>query len=185
MVNKLKKEIIFLAGKSIFSPDVNVLFEKDWEIIIRVFLFDYKRYYNSEIDFSKVKYYPGLLATLFYRISRYLFLLGDEKNALEFSSLGFTFTSIELYYSADIGKGLKINHGAGTIVGSKTIVGENVLLHHSVTLGEKNGGRARIGNNVTIYPGTIIVGDVFIDDNSIVGANIFVDRSYPKNSKIF
>ncbi len=184
MIDKLKIEIIQMAEKSIFYPDVNALSIEDWKKIIEIFEFDYKKYYNSEINFLNLKYYPGLLATLFYRISRHLFIIGNEKQALEFSCLGTFLTSIELYYSAEIGKGLKINHGIGTVVGSRTKIGDNVLLHHTVTIGEKNGGRAQIGNNVVIYPGAIIVGAIFIDDNSIIGANMFVDKSYPKNSKI-
>ncbi|MGX7668100.1 serine O-acetyltransferase [Flavobacterium pedocola] len=184
MVDSLKAEIQKLSEKSIFSPNVDCLTEPEWETVIAVFKSDYARYYTGDLDFSKVKYFPGLLATLCYRISRSLFLKGDEKNALEYSSLGFSLTAIEMYYSADIGQSLKINHGAGTVIGSRTKVGNNVLLHQNVTLGEKNGGRASIGNNVTVYPGAIIVGDVFIGDNSIVGANVFTDKSHPENSKI-
>ncbi|WP_203229844.1 serine O-acetyltransferase [Flavobacterium sp. LMO9] len=173
-----------MAEKSIFSPNCNALTIEEWDNVIQFFIYDYQRYYSDEFDFNKIKYFPGLLATFFYRVSRNLFLKGDEINALEFSSLGFFLTGIEIYYTAQIGKALKINHGIGTVVGSRTELGDNVLLHHSVTLGEKNGGRAKIGDNVIIYPGAIIVGDVFIGSNSVVGANVFVDKSYPNNSKI-
>jgi len=184
IIEELKSEIEYLASKSIFSPDLNCLTNEQWLLVVEDLKYDYKRYYISEIEFSKIKYFRGLLATFFYRISRFLYLNGLESNALEYSSLGFLLTSVELYYSADIGKGLKINHGSGTVVGSRTVIGENVLLHQCVTLGEKNNGRAKIGDNVTIYPGAIIVGDIFIGDNSIIGANVFVDKSYPNNSKI-
>lgn len=181
---EIKNIIDFLSEKSIFSPNNNALKRDEWEEVIEVFNHDYKRYYNDDFDIKKIKYYPGLLSTFFYRISRLLFLKGDEINALEFSSLGFSLTGIEIYYSAKIGKALKINHGIGTIVGSRTELGDNVLLHHSITIGEKNGGRARIGNNVTVYPGAILVGDIFIGDHSVIGANVFVDKSYPEKSKI-
>lgn len=184
MKNEIKDIVIFFAEKSIFSPSCNALTNEEWEDVIKIFMHDYKRYYDGKFDVNKIKYFPGLLATFFYRISRKLFLKRDEINAIEFSSLGFSLTGVEIYYSAQIGKALKINHGIGTIIGSRTEIGDNVLLHHSVTLGEKNGGRARIGNNVVIYPGAIIVGPIFIGDNSIVGANVFVDKSYPKRSKI-
>ena len=185
MINEVKENIRFFSERSIFSPNCDALTNEEWEDVIQFFIQDYQRYYTSELDVNRIKYFPGLLATFFYRISRKLFLKGDENNALEFSSLGFFLTGIEIYYSAQIGKALKINHGIGTIIGSRTELGNNVLLHHSVTLGEKNGGRARIGNNVTIYPGAILVGDIFIGANSVVGANVFVDKSYPENSKIF
>jgi serine acetyltransferase len=185
MINEIRDNIHFFSEKSIFSPNCNALTNEEWVNLIQFFIYDYQRYYSGEFDFKKIKYFPGLLATFFYRVSRNLFLKGDEMNALEFSSLGFYLTGIEIYYSAQIGKALKINHGIGTIIGSRIELGENVLLHHSVTLGEKNGGRAKIGDNVIIYPGAIIVGNVFIGSNSVVGANVFVDKSYPENSKIF
>ena len=185
MINETKENVRFFSDKSIFSPNCDALTNEEWKDVIHVFIQDYQRYYKDEFDVKKIKYFPGLLAIFFYRISRKLFIKGDENNALEFSSLGFFLTGIEIYYSAQIGKALKINHGVGTIIGSRTEIGDNVLLHHSVTLGEKNGGRARIGNNVTIYPGAILVGDILIGANSIVGANAFVDKSYPEHSKIF
>lgn len=180
MIKELKIELSKLADKTIFAPDFNSITDEKWEQIIEVFNTDYSRYYELPIKVENIKYFPGLLATLFYRISRVLFLNGNEKNALEISSVGTALTAIEIYFSAEIGKGLKINHGIGTVIGSRTILGKNVLLHQGVTLGEKNGGRAKIGDNVTVYPGAVIVGPIFIDDNSIVGANVFVDKSYPK-----
>ncbi|MTH17530.1 serine O-acetyltransferase [Flavobacterium sp. LC2016-01] len=185
MIENLKEIIRELGNKSIFNPDCNSLSNQEWNEIIELFSYDYQRYYSDSLDIYKVKYFPGLLATFFYRIARKLFLKGDEINALEFSSVGFSLTAIEIYFSAEIGKGLKINHGIGTVIGSRTILGDNVLLHHAVTIGEKNGGRAKIGNNVIIYPGSIIVGDIYIGENSIIGANVFVDKSYPEKSKIY
>lgn len=184
MKEALKNEIRRMATKTIFNPNVDLLDDEDWLRLINVFKFDYERYYSEPMDCNKIKYFPGLVATLFYRISRELFLKEDEVNALEISATGFSLSSLELYYSANIGKGLKINHGLGTVIGSRTIVGENVLLHHQVTIGSKDGGRARLGNNVIVYPGSIIVGEIYIGDNSIIGANVFVDRDYPENSKI-
>lgn len=185
MIEKVKGIIGYISEKTIFIPDCDSLNDQEWKEVICFFKNDYYRYYASKFDISKVIYFPGLLATLFYRISRKLYLKDDDYNALKFSSVGFSLTGIELYYSAKIGKALKINHGIGTVIGSRTQLGDNVLLHHSVTLGEKNGGRAKIGNNVIIYPGAIIVGDIHIGNNSIIGANIFVDKSFPENSKIF
>lgn len=184
MISLIKKEIEVLKDKSIFCPNIEVLTNSEWEQIVQSFVNDYNRYYNGDIEITKIKYFPGLLATFFYRISRYLYLSGKENEALEFSGLGFSLTTIELYYSADIGEGFKINHGMSTVVGSRTKVGRNCMLHQSVTIGEKNGGRATLGDNVVVYPGAVIVGNVYIGDESIIGANVFVDKSYPKKSKI-
>jgi len=184
MIELLKQEINRLQALSIFNPSVNSLDNNQWLRIIEVFEKDYSRYYHGELIPSKIKYFPGLLATFCYSIARELYLSNNEEEALEFSSLGFSLTSIEIYYTSQIGSYFKINHGIGTVIGAHTKIGNNALLHHSITIGEKNGGRAEIGNKVIIYPGTIIVGPIKIGDNSIIGANLFIDKSYPDNSII-
>ncbi|MDD2983958.1 MAG: hypothetical protein PHQ74_11295 [Crocinitomicaceae bacterium] len=182
----LKNIIKFHASKSIFTPKVELLSDDDYAIIMNEFSYDYERYYSTtKIDPLKIQYFPGLLATFYYRISRYCFLENKEELAREFSSLSFSLTAIEIYYTAEIKRGLKINHGVATIIGARVKVGENVLLHHNVTFGDKNGGRPTIGNNVTIYPGSVIVGEIAIGDFSVIGANTFVDKSYPQYSKIY
>jgi serine O-acetyltransferase len=184
MIVDVKQELLKWKSKSIFDPDLNCLSDDDWVEIMDVFILDYRQYYSSAFLAKNIKYYPGLVSTFFYRISRFLFLKNDEMNALEYASMGFSLTGVELYYSASIGKSFKLNHGVSTIVGARSVIGDNVLLHHSVTLGDKRGGRPTIGNNVVIYPGAVIVGAITIGDNSIIGANVFVDKSCPANSKI-
>lgn len=185
MIDSIKDEIIFLSEKSIFSPDPNLLSEDQLEIILDSFQGDYQRYYNANFEVKKIKYFPALLATFFYRISRFCFLNGQANNAQEFASLAFSHTGIKIYFSAEIGENFKMNHGVGTVIGARSKIGDNCLFHHNITLGDKNGGRPTIGDNVTIYPGSVVVGDIKIGNNSIIGANVFVDKTYPENSKIF
>ena len=44
------------------------------------------------------------------------------------------------------------------------------------------GEAPRIGNNVMIGAGAVILGDIFIEDNSIIGANAVVTHSMSTNS---
>ena len=88
----------------------------------------------------------------------------------------------ELYYSADIGRGLKINHGAGLVVGARCIIGDNCLLHQNVTLGDKNGGRPCLGADSVVYAGASILGDVHIGKNAVIGANAVVLHSFPEGA---
>ncbi|RNL81622.1 serine acetyltransferase [Sinomicrobium pectinilyticum] len=184
MIADLLNEIRYLSDKSVFKPSLDALTKEDWIDIYDSFKYDYENYYPTGFDVQNVKYFPGLIATLFYRISRHLFLNNKITDAQEYSSLGYSYSAMEIYYSSNIGKSLKINHGIGTIIGARTTIGDNVILHHNVTLGDKNGGRPTLGNNVIVYPGAVIVGDISIGDNSVVGANSFVDKSYPSNSII-
>lgn len=179
-VNKLIKEF---AKNSLFNPRIIDFTETSFKEFYKIFSLDFERYYDQDIDLELIKYHRGLLATFFYRLSSQLYLKNNEEQALELSSLSFYLTGIELYYSAQIGTGLKINHGVGTVVGARSIVGNNVLLHHNVTLGEKM-GRPEIKDNVIIFPGAVIVGPIVISENSIIGANVFIDRNINANSII-
>ena len=73
------------------------------------------RYYDSAIDLTKIIHFRGLVATLLYRISRQLYLLNMEDSAKKFSTFSFYFTAMELYYTAEIGVGIKFNHGVSTV----------------------------------------------------------------------
>ncbi|MDB0826178.1 LbetaH domain-containing protein [Phocaeicola vulgatus] len=51
-------------------------------------------------------------------------LWGGVKDA--YSLLARHIGQIELFYSADIGEGLRINHGVGTVVGARCKIGKIV-----------------------------------------------------------
>ena len=149
---------------------------------------DYRRWYPNDscisiLNFQKT---PQLIAMLLYRISRALYLnnseSGKEGREYAYSLLARHIGQIELFYSADIGKGFKINHGVGTVVGARCKIGENCMIHQNCTIGDREGGRPTIGNNVTIFAGAMILGDITIGDNSIIGANSVVTKSCPPNS---
>ena len=160
-------------------------FQCDYTIIeqsIKNFESDYKRWYpnDSDINLFNVKNTPQLISMLLYRISRALYV--NNLDGGGYSLLVRHIGQIEIYYSADIGKGLKINHGVGTVIGARCKIGDNCMIHQNCTIGDRNGGRPTIGNNVIIYAGAMILGDITIGDNSIIGANSVVTKSCPPNS---
>lgn len=59
-----------------------------------------------------------------------------------------------------------------------------------MTLGShpKSKGLPKVGENVIIYTGSIVCGDLYIGDNAIIGANSYVDKDvhsygFTRNSK--
>jgi serine O-acetyltransferase len=144
-----------------------------------LFMYDYKRYYPTAdgMVLNDLLKRHELVGILLYRIAREYFLLNDEHAAANYSSLGTFLSGIEIYYSAEIGKGIKINHGLGTVVGARTKIGENVLLHHGVTFGDKAGKRPVVKDHVIIYAGAKILGGITIGNNAVIGANCvcFID----------
>lgn len=153
---------------------------------VDIFSHDYQRWYpnDTDIDIDKLILTPQLHAILTYRIAR-LFFLGKEAGCENIgqkdilSNIGRVNGLCELYYSAEIGYGLKINHGIGTVVGDRSHIGNNCLLHQNVTLGDRHGGRPSLGDNVVVYAGASILGDIVLGNNVVVGANAVVMHSYP------
>jgi serine O-acetyltransferase len=82
---------------------------------------------------------------------------------------------------ATVGERLNIEHYNGIVVGGGSIIGDDCLLYQQVTLGMKNGKYPRIGNNVKIFAGAKIIGDVKIGDNVQIGANSVVLKDVPEN----
>ena len=81
-------------------------------------------------------------------------------------------------HTKDIGPGLFIQHGFATIITAKSI-GENCWINQQVTIGFNGSVSPVIKNNVTIRAGAKVIGDVTIENNSIVGANAVVVKNVP------
>lgn len=83
---------------------------------------------------------------------------------------------------ARIKSGLYLPHPDGIVIGEKSIIGKNVTIYQQVTIGQNHKKYPIIGNNVIIYAGAKIIGNVHIGDNSIIGANAVVTKDVPSNS---
>ncbi len=81
---------------------------------------------------------------------------------------------VEIGSGCVIGEGLSLPHYNGIVIGEGTVIGDNCTIYQQVTLGQKNGGYPVLGNNVTVYPGARIIGNIRIGDNAVIGANAVV-----------
>lgn len=179
-VREIKDYLLGIKNKTWLSRHDFRCDDHVYEKALADFRHDYRRYYpdDSCIRLDRIDYTPQLIAIICYRLARYEFMgRGNSKDS--FSLLGRHIGQIELYYSADIGKSLKINHGLGSVIGARCKVGDNFTIHQGCTLGDRNGGRPSIGNNVTMYAGSSVLGPIEIGDNSVIGANAVVTRTFP------
>lgn len=87
-------------------------------------------------------------------------------------------TSFIIDRHTKIGKGLQMAHPYATILNAEYI-GENVYINHLVTIGEKNGRRPIIGDNVQIHAHAIIIGGIVIGKGAVVGAGSVVVKDVP------
>ncbi|MEE2698608.1 MAG: serine O-acetyltransferase [Pseudomonadota bacterium] len=134
--------------------------------------------------------YPGFHALIIHRFSNWLWKRGFLLLARFISYLGRVVTAIEIHPGAEIGRRFVIDHGTGVVVGETAIVGDDVTLYHSVTLGgtspavdsgsqvgEKRHPTVRDG--AIIGSGAAILGPITIGKNSRVGANSVVTKDVP------
>lgn len=170
-------------SKSIIDVSkVNLKNQSAFSKALEIFETDFQRYYaGQKMELDGVLKRAELQGTLMYRIARECFLAGDA-DADWFSLLGRYLSAFELYYSAEIGHSLKLNHGMGTVVGARVKLGNNILLHQQVTFGDKDNKRPVVGDNVVVYAGARILGGISVGNNCLIGANTVCFIDVPDNS---
>ena len=88
---------------------------------------------------------------------------------------------LDISSTAEIGGGLIVQHGYGTIIAPRKI-GKNCWVNQGVTIGYTNDDDCpTIGDNVIVYAGAKILGDVHVGNNVIVAANAVVVKDVEDN----
>lgn len=78
-------------------------------------------------------------------------------------------------------KNLRLVHPTGIVISPKTQIGMDCTIYQNVTLGKKDELAPTLGDNVTIYANAVVVGDVHIGNNSVIGAGSVVLKDVPAN----
>lgn len=143
--------------------------------------------------------YPGFNVITVYRLAHELFLLGVPLVPRMMTEYAHSKTGVDIHAGATIGEYFFIDHGTGIVIGETTVIGDHVKLYQGVTLGAKsfktdtNGNPIKnikrhpnIGNNVVIYANaTILGGDTYIGDGSVIGGSVWLTSSVPENSTVY
>lgn len=171
-------------------PEIRTLLDKD---IKAAFYGDPSAKSIDEIIFC----YPGVAATIRHRIAHQLYLSGAPIISRIISEISHSETSIDIHPGAEIGEGFFIDHGTGVVIGETAVIGRNVRIYQSVTLGAKrfdvdeNGalvkGNARhpiIEDDVVIYAGATVLGRVTIGKGASIGGNVWLTHSVPAKSNV-
>lgn len=132
--------------------------------------------------------YPGVIALRRHRRAHKLWLKGFKNLARLISARTRRITGIDIHPAAQIGHGVFIDHGSGTVIGETAVIGDNCVLYHGVTLGantfEKVDRHPKLGNNVIVYANATLLGPIKIGDNSVIAAGAVVVKDAPANSKL-
>lgn len=98
---------------------------------------------------------------------------------------------IELPQSAVIGRRLWLPHAVGVVISGEAQIGDDCMIRQNVTIGRFGFGRARetpvpkLGNNVMVGPGAVIVGGVTVGDGARIGPNAVVMTDVPRGASAF
>ncbi len=131
--------------------------------------------------------YPGLHALWSHRLTHRLWhIRGLKLPARLLSQFTRALTGVEIHPGAVLGRRIFIDHGMGVVIGETAVVGDDVTLFHSVTLGGRSMSHGKrhptIGNGVVIGAGAQILGALWIGDYAQIGANAVVVKDVPANA---
>lgn len=97
-------------------------------------------------------------------------------------------TGIQVPLGTDIGGGLLFFHYGCIVIAQEAHIGKNASIHQGVTIGRvfagHKSGVPTIGDNVVIFAGAKILGNIKIGNNVVIGANATVTNNVPDNSVV-
>ena len=141
--------------------------------------------------------YPCIKAIMIQRIAHILYCDGIPLIPRIMGEYAHRITAIDIHPGAKLGEGIFIDHGTGVVIGETATIGSNVKIYQGVTLGalsfpkDTDGkiikGQKRhptIEDNVTIYAGATILGDIVIGRDSVIGGNVWLTDSVAPGTKI-
>jgi len=130
-----------------------------------------------------ILYFKGYQAMQAYRVGHFLWQEGHTDLAYFFQMRVSEIFGVDIHPAAKIGKGIMIDHAHSIVIGETAVVGDNVSMLHSVTLGgtgkEEEDRHPKIGNGVLIGAGAKVLGNIKIGDCSRVAAGSVVLEEVP------
>jgi len=131
-----------------------------------------------------VLFFKGFQSIQCYRIGHWLWRKGRRDMAYFVQMRVSEAFGVDIHPNARIGKGIMIDHAHSIVIGETAVVGDNVSMLHSVTLGgtgKEDGDRhPKIGNGVMIGAGAKILGNIAVGDCSRIAAGSVVLHDVPK-----
>ncbi len=123
-----------------------------------------------------------------YRISNWLWNKGRESLAQYFQHRISMNYGVDIHPAAKLGCGVMIDHATGVVIGETAVVGNNVSIMQSVTLGgtgKESGDRhPKIGHGVLISSGAKVLGNIRVGNGAKIGAGSIVLEDVPADTTV-
>lgn len=130
-----------------------------------------------------ILFFKGYQAIQAYRIGHWLWQNGRKDMSYFVQMRVSEVFGVDIHPNARIGKGIMIDHAHSIVIGETAVVGDNVSMLHSVTLGgtgKEDGDRhPKIGNGVLIGAGAKVLGNITIGHCTRIAAGSVVLHDVP------
>jgi len=128
-------------------------------------------------------YFKGFQAVQSYRVGHWLWNEGRRDLAYFFQARVSEVFGVDIHPAASVGKGIMIDHAHSIVIGETAVVGDDVSMLHSVTLGgtgKSEGDRhPKIGEGVLIGAGAKVLGNIRVGHCSKIAAGSVVLQDVP------
>jgi serine O-acetyltransferase len=135
-----------------------------------------------------ILFFKGFQAIQAYRIGNWLWRQGRKDMAYFIQMRVSEAFGIDIHPAAKIGKGIMIDHAHSIVIGETAVVGDNVSMLHSVTLGgtgkEEEDRHPKIGDGVLIGAGAKVLGNIRVGNCSRIAAGSVVLQDIPPKKTV-
>ncbi|WP_187429196.1 Serine acetyltransferase [Roseobacter fucihabitans] len=130
-----------------------------------------------------ILYFKGYQAMQAYRVGHHLWVNGHRDLAYFVQMRVSEIFGVDIHPAARIGKGIMIDHAHSIVIGETAVVGDNVSMLHSVTLGgtgkEEEDRHPKIDDGVLIGAGAKVLGNIRVGQCSRIAAGSVVLEDVP------
>jgi serine O-acetyltransferase len=133
-------------------------------------------------------YFKGFHALQTHRVAHWLWNQGRESLGLFFQNRVSSKFGVDIHPAARMGRGIMLDHATGLVIGQTAVVGNNVSILQSVTLGgtgkDEGDRHPKIGDGVLISAGAKILGNICVGEGAKVGAGSVVLDAVPPHTTV-
>lgn len=130
-------------------------------------------------------YFKGFHAIQAHRINHWLYNNGRKTLSYFLQNRSSEVFGVDIHPAARFGHGIMLDHATGFVVGETAVLGNNISILHGVTLGgsgKESGDRhPKVGNGVMIGANASVLGNIRIGDNVKIGAGSVVVADVPSH----
>ncbi len=135
-----------------------------------------------------ILFFKGFQAVQAYRVGHWLWTTGRKDMAYFVQMRVSEVFGVDIHPNARVGRGIMIDHAHSIVIGETAVVGDNVSMLHSVTLGgtgKEDGDRhPKIGDGVLIGAGAKILGNITVGQCSRIAAGSVVLHDVPRYTTV-